>query len=284
MCVLNVYVCSQSSPHLPHPPLSLPLPRPHLHLSAHLLSPDRIYPRTAPPQWHIGENNEWGKHTAMTRANRAPLLFAVPGGEAAVVGEGEGDGFAEFVDVFPTLADLAGIPVPAQCATAEMSRSSPNCTEGASLAAAVARVRARGREGESSSSISSDVDGVGGGPRGGSRSTDSGGAGTGSGGKKAAFGQWPKTVLGSKRMGYNVYTHVVDGAGRRWQARYTEWVKYDTSGDVHGPIWVDDVKGLNELYNRTGDPDENFNLANNEGMAEVVNALSAQLHAGWRAL
>ena len=51
-----------------------------------------------------GSLSEWGKHTAMTWANRVPLLFAVPGGSGGVVSEG----FAELVDVYPTLADLAG--------------------------------------------------------------------------------------------------------------------------------------------------------------------------------
>jgi iduronate 2-sulfatase len=27
--------------------------------------------------WHIGENNEWAKHTAMTRAAKVPLLVAL---------------------------------------------------------------------------------------------------------------------------------------------------------------------------------------------------------------
>ena len=35
--------------------------------------------------WHIGENNEWAKHTAMTWANNAPLLFAIPGGTGNIV-------------------------------------------------------------------------------------------------------------------------------------------------------------------------------------------------------
>jgi iduronate 2-sulfatase len=43
--------------------------------------------------WHLGENNEWAKHTSMKRAHHTPLLFAVPGGSARVVDEE----YAEFV-------------------------------------------------------------------------------------------------------------------------------------------------------------------------------------------
>ena len=80
--------------------------------------------------WHIGENNEWGKHTSFARASRAPLFFSVPGGRAAVVR----NSFAEFVDIFPTVVELAGVDRVPLCSTASMSASAPVCTEGASLA------------------------------------------------------------------------------------------------------------------------------------------------------
>ena len=72
--------------------------------------------------WHLGENNEWAKHTAMARANRAPLLFHHP-----AIDPGVGPGYAEFVDIFPTLADLAGIGTPPLCSTSAMSQSAQNC-------------------------------------------------------------------------------------------------------------------------------------------------------------
>ena len=195
--------------------------------------------------WHIGENNEWAKHTAMTWANRAPLLFSAPGAPAGQVVDRS---FAEFVDLHPTLADLAGLATPPRCDTADMSRSAPSCTEGASLAAAV--------------------------------------RGAGVPAKKAAFGQWPKKVAGRSAMGYNLYTFLSPelDRGAASQVRYTEWVKYNKSGDVHGPVWQKDLSGIVELYNRTADPGENFNLAEKPEMAAIVANLSAQLHAGWRAL
>lgn len=197
--------------------------------------------------WHIGENNEWGKHTAMTWANHAPLLFAEPGGTGGVVSEG----FAEFVDIYPTLAELAGLPTPPRCATEGMSLSHPNCTEGASLAAAVRAAAA---------------------PAGAARA----------GGKAVAFGQWPRPhILGKKKMGYLLHTRLDAGLDpSRSQVRYTEWVQYNNSGSVHGPIWS--AHPPTELYNLSSDPDENVNLARQPGMEAVVAALSALLHAGWR--
>jgi len=57
--------------------------------------------------WHLGDHNMWCKHTNYEQATRAPLIFSV------------GDGMigttlspTEFVDVYPTLCDLAGVPTP----------------------------------------------------------------------------------------------------------------------------------------------------------------------------
>jgi iduronate 2-sulfatase len=212
--------------------------------------------------WHIGENNEWAKHTAMTWANRAPLLFAMPGGTHNVVSES----FAEFVDIYPTLADLAGIATPVKCSTVEMSVNHPNCTEGASLGAAVRANNAGDTAAITTTLANGDV------------------TGAGVGGKVAAFGQWPKTLKAGAKMGYNIYTHVptsLDSSNA--QVRYTEWVDYNTSGAVNTPIWQPDLAGITELYNRTEDPNENVNLSELPAMKEIVAALSAQLHAGWRA-
>lgn len=80
--------------------------------------------------WHLGENNEWAKHTAYRRAARAPLLFHLPSSPAADVVT---DAYAEFVDIFPTVADLAGLPEVPLCRDANMSATAAVCTEGASL-------------------------------------------------------------------------------------------------------------------------------------------------------
>ena len=57
--------------------------------------------------WQLGEKNHWRKYTLWERSCRVPIIFAGPGIEA----KGEFcDRTAELLDVYPTLADLAGIP------------------------------------------------------------------------------------------------------------------------------------------------------------------------------
>ena len=59
--------------------------------------------------FHLGDLGIWSKHTNYEQANRIPLLFAGPG---ITPGTSTGQ-LAESVDVFPTLASLAGLPDPA---------------------------------------------------------------------------------------------------------------------------------------------------------------------------
>jgi len=59
--------------------------------------------------WHLGEHGIWGKHALYEESLRSPLIVRVPGmrlpgaKSAAIV---------ESVDIFPTLCELAGVPVP----------------------------------------------------------------------------------------------------------------------------------------------------------------------------
>jgi arylsulfatase A-like enzyme len=62
--------------------------------------------------WHLGENGTWGKHTNLEWGTRSPLILKIPGQKNAGVAS---DGLAEFVDVYPTLAEACGLPVPAHC-------------------------------------------------------------------------------------------------------------------------------------------------------------------------
>jgi arylsulfatase A-like enzyme len=59
--------------------------------------------------WHLGDHGLWCKHTNFENATRAPLIVSAPGAEAP---GRKTDALVEFVDVYPTLADLAGLPVP----------------------------------------------------------------------------------------------------------------------------------------------------------------------------
>ena len=58
--------------------------------------------------YHLGERDWWNKNTLFERSCRAPLIVAAPG-----VKPGVARGLAEFVDLFPTVADYAGVPAPA---------------------------------------------------------------------------------------------------------------------------------------------------------------------------
>jgi len=59
--------------------------------------------------FHLGDLGIWTKHTNYEQANRIPLLFVAPG----VTKPGSSTRqLAESVDIFPTLAELAGLPAP----------------------------------------------------------------------------------------------------------------------------------------------------------------------------
>lgn len=58
--------------------------------------------------WHLGDHNLWCKHSNFEQATHAPLIFAAPG-----IAPNKTNSVSEFVDVFPTLCDLAGLAVPA---------------------------------------------------------------------------------------------------------------------------------------------------------------------------
>ena len=56
--------------------------------------------------WQLGEHGTWTKHTDWEIATRAPLIVARPGGKPGQVC----DALVEFVDIYPTLVELCGLP------------------------------------------------------------------------------------------------------------------------------------------------------------------------------
>ena len=59
--------------------------------------------------FHLGDKQIWGKHTNFEEATRAPLIIASP---AMTGGRAEEEFMTEFIDVFPTLCELAGLEAP----------------------------------------------------------------------------------------------------------------------------------------------------------------------------
>jgi arylsulfatase A-like enzyme len=59
--------------------------------------------------WHLGNDRKWGKHTLFERALRSTLLMKIPGVQPA---SHEITDIVESVDLYPTLLDLCGMPLP----------------------------------------------------------------------------------------------------------------------------------------------------------------------------
>ncbi len=59
--------------------------------------------------WKLGEHGSWGKHTNVEDDTNAPLIISVPGMKHT--GE-RTKSLVEFVDMYPTLSELAGLPLP----------------------------------------------------------------------------------------------------------------------------------------------------------------------------
>ncbi|TKG96965.1 DUF4976 domain-containing protein [Puteibacter caeruleilacunae] len=57
--------------------------------------------------WHLGDHGIWCKHTNFEQATRSPLIISNGNGHQSVCSSP-----TEFLDVFPTLCDLAGIDIP----------------------------------------------------------------------------------------------------------------------------------------------------------------------------
>jgi iduronate 2-sulfatase len=59
--------------------------------------------------WHLGDHGIWCKHTNYEQATHAPLLISAPGRRAPQ----RTRAIVEFVDIYPTLCDLAELAKPA---------------------------------------------------------------------------------------------------------------------------------------------------------------------------
>jgi iduronate 2-sulfatase len=57
--------------------------------------------------WHLGDHNLWCKHSNFEEAAHAPLIISTPS-----VSPSKTSALTEFVDIFPTLCELTGVPIP----------------------------------------------------------------------------------------------------------------------------------------------------------------------------
>eukprot|EP00118_Oscarella_pearsei_P017935 m.180700 g.180700 ORF g.180700 m.180700 type:complete len:558 (+) comp39259_c0_seq1:47-1720(+) len=78
--------------------------------------------------WQLGEHSEWAKNTNFELAVQAPLMFRIPGKTDGGI---DSHALVEFVDMFPTLAEAAGLPAIPQCP--QDSSNVLICHEGVSL-------------------------------------------------------------------------------------------------------------------------------------------------------
>ncbi|WP_404307350.1 sulfatase [Neorhodopirellula lusitana] len=59
--------------------------------------------------WKLGEHDRWCKHSNYENDTRAPLIVCAPGMKQA---GRSSDALVEFIDIYPTIADLAGLQSP----------------------------------------------------------------------------------------------------------------------------------------------------------------------------
>ncbi len=62
--------------------------------------------------WKLGEYGAWCKHTNFEPDTRAPLLLSIPGQKNAGA---KTSALVEYVDIYPTLAEACGLPIPGHC-------------------------------------------------------------------------------------------------------------------------------------------------------------------------
>ena len=70
--------------------------------------------------FHLGDHNEWGKHTNLEQATRVPFIICAPGYAPGTTMAPVG-----LLDIYPTLCELAGLPLPEQPPNAVVTTNRP---------------------------------------------------------------------------------------------------------------------------------------------------------------
>lgn len=110
---------------------------------------DTIIVVTSDHGWQLGEHGEWAKYSLFESALQVPLIVSLPGQRTGVKFEKRSafelqsrntstspsgrriSEHVELLDLFPTLTELAGIPIPPKCSAS--IHNVQLCTEGRSL-------------------------------------------------------------------------------------------------------------------------------------------------------
>ena len=201
--------------------------------------------------WQLGDLGEFGKKTNFERATRTPFIIRNPMMKANAAGT-RSNALVEFVDIMPTLIDLAlGAPPPLCPAD---SSAVALCTEGRSLKKVMA-----------SPTTTADL-------------------------YPAAFMQYA-TCMHDDRLwhdgcGNSTEPHVMGYAMRTRQYRYIEWIHFDKTVSPSAQ-WQLPVLGTEMYDHTTADSVKNaaeaVNLAGDPAHEATRMELSKQLRAGWRA-
>ena len=214
-------------------------------LEAQGLADDTIIVLWSDHGWKLGEHASFGKYTNFEDDTHVPLMLHVPKVTDAGM---RTSALVELVDIFPTLAEVAGLAVPPLCP--ENSKDVLTCVEGISAAPLL-------------KNPTQDW-------------------------KKAAFSQFPRPssgvifIPGKPDLSMDHEESVMGYAVRTDIYRFVEWYKFnDKSGKAH----YDDIWGT-ELYHHgkatKSFDDENENIAGDANMADKVKELRKMLHSGWR--
>lgn len=199
--------------------------------------------------WSLGEHGEWEKYSNFGVATRVPLIVRLPKSirsrRRSIVSD-----LIELVDIYPTLAELAHLPVPKPCGI--NSTFEIDCIESTSFASLLIKKKNGHRR------------------------------------KSAIFGQYPRPSLLPQLnsdqpryadidvMGYSIRT-------RRY--RYTEWIEFgDESSNKKKRRKVANWNRIyaRELYSIDDDRDENENVVDDRRYSAVADRLAKRLRIGWQ--
>jgi len=196
--------------------------------------------------WHLGEHGIWGKATNYEIATRVPLIVSAPGQRAKGVGC---SALVELVDMYPTLCELAGLPLPSHL---EGKSFAPLLDDPSKpwKKAAFSQFPCPALREWAANPLTPEMRGTFFGPL--IEEVE----------KRIINEQksrWKREIFENHLMGYTMRTD-------RW--RLVLWL--DHRNPAAEPYGV-------ELYDHRTDPDENVNVAGNPEYAEVVKQLSSRL-------